>query len=201
MKFTVLSLLPVFALASPLTERQTPTCSVTGKRGLITGQRENDPKFNFAFKRGINTVEGCQAFCALPENSQCVSFVVKDNNLGVCKLYNSTLGVNTRATDATTVYYELPAGIVGGTPHMNPGWYAQETDDDFGTYPKCRAKCLSDNASQQKCKGFSFKPGGNCRLFDVSLAGRVGTKPTSGIYVHHQEDCTFGALPPSVAPA
>ena len=66
--------------------------------------------------------------------------------------------------------------------------YDYDNTKTRGSYAGCREFCLKD----QRCKGFGYKDGGNCRLFDVSLAGRVSPDPAYP-YIHYQNDCTFVA--------
>jgi hypothetical protein len=55
-----------------------------------------------------------------------------------------------------------------------------------GNYARFRELCLSE----AKCRGFGYKDEGNCRLFEVSLAGRVSPDATYP-YIHYQSDCIF----------
>lgn len=71
---------------------------------------------------------------------------------------------------------------------MGSGRYNPDNTKTRGDYAGCRERCLND----QKCKAFGYKDGGNCRLFDVSLAGRVSPDPEFP-YIHCQNDCTFVA--------
>lgn len=66
--------------------------------------------------------------------------------------------------------------------------YVADNTKTRGDYAECREFCLEDQA----CKGFGYKDRGNCRLFGVSLAGRVSPDPAYP-YIHYQNDCTFVA--------
>ena len=66
--------------------------------------------------------------------------------------------------------------------------YKSDNTKTRGNYAACRELCLSET----KCRGFGYKDGGNCRLFEVSLAGRVSPDPDYP-YIHYQNDCTFVA--------
>ncbi|CAK1361409.1 uncharacterized protein RHO25_005004 [Cercospora beticola] len=194
MKFTILSLLPALALATPVSQPNAEgSCLIEGVRGAVRGNLENSATVRFLNERGVNTVEACRALCHSAGNAQCKAFIVVDSGMGTCKLYNTTLSVRPDATFSST-YYQLPAGIVGGTPHNNPPWLVNEVDTSKtkGNYVGCREYCLED----PRCKGFAFKDGSNCRKYAVSIQDRVGTGPSSGVYNHHYVDCRFGDLPP-----
>lgn len=70
--------------------------------------------------------------------------------------------------------------------------YEVDNTKTRGTYVGCRELCLTQTP---RCKGFSFKPQGNCRLYEDSLAGRVVEGPRAGVYDHNQVDCAFIAPP------
>lgn len=121
MKFPILTMLLPLVLASLLCERKTDGCVIEGTRGTIP-----DSVNQRAFRRitGSGNVEACRAKCHLPENAACKAFGIREaTGAGACLLFDFDISSSVRENAVqNTVYYVLPTGIVGGTPHDNPAW-------------------------------------------------------------------------------
>ena len=120
MKFAALATLVSMAIASPILERQTETCSVQGIRGRVPVQVDQS-----ALRRlgGLGTVEQCKAACNDPMNSECKAFSVRTGNAGgACLLYREPISTVIPDANSNVAYYNLPEGVRGGTPHNNPAW-------------------------------------------------------------------------------
>lgn len=122
MKLSILTAILPLALASPLCLRDTDACIISGTRGTIPAQIDQR-----AFRRigGAGNVEACRALCHSPTNAACKAFGIREASSGggACLLFDYDITPSIRENTAVnTVYYVLPAGIVGGTPHNNPAW-------------------------------------------------------------------------------
>lgn len=176
MKFLYLTALAALAAASPCPRG---TCDLQGVVGDVPVQVTAQERI-----AGINNAQSCLAECNKPEKSWCKSFAVRTSGSGACLLYNSDVSSSFIARPSTFTYYFLPAGVVGAVPENVAQHYYADISKTKGNYAGCRALCLAD----PRCKGFGYKEGGNCQLYDVSLAGKVKPKD-NWPYIQYQADC------------
>lgn len=185
MKVTILTFLASLVAASPCQAVPALSCITPGIKGAVTGVENGGPKF-YTFELGKGNVADCRKLCYSPEQPQCRSFAIRENsNGGACYLYDTDISSSIKPRDGTSyTYFALPAGIKGWVPENVAQHYFADTTKTKGTYTACRGLCLS----QTKCLGFGYKEGGNCQLYDVSLAGKV--KPAADSpYIQWQMDC------------
>ncbi|KAM0421304.1 hypothetical protein ACHAPT_010833 [Fusarium lateritium] len=201
MKFLSLSILAGLAAASPIAApggcssapSAPSTCTIAGFHGVVP-QSELDKKLAVFTTPGSKDPEVCRARCYSAEYPSCKSFAVRYSSTsnGACFLWDYALTPREpRPTEVSNYYfYNLPAGIVGWVPENVAQHYKADISKTKGNYKDCRALCISEPA----CKGFGFKNGGNCQLYDVSLTGKVKAKADSP-YIHYELDCTADPLP------
>ncbi|KAH6670248.1 hypothetical protein F5X68DRAFT_194503 [Plectosphaerella plurivora] len=181
MKFLGFATLAAAVMVAPCAAQ---TCTLTGTRGDVPASVEAKPRIP-----GIKTAEACLAECNKPANSGCKAFAVRTTGEGACLLYNTDLSSSFKSRPSTYTFYFLPAGVVGAVPENVAQHYKADTTKTKGNYEGCRGLCLSEPA----CKGFGFKEGGNCQLYDVSLEGKVKAKP-GWPYIQYQADCVVRGL-------
>ncbi|KAF4469452.1 hypothetical protein FALBO_3644 [Fusarium albosuccineum] len=186
MKFLGFTLLAGLATSSPITSRCTSTtaCQLTGFNGVVTPDTTNS---RIDAILGIKDAEVCRAKCYSTEYPSCKAFAIRSSGSGACLLWDKEISPRALKPGETSTYwyYTLPAGIREWVPENVAQHYKADTSKTKGNYKDCRGLCLSE----PQCKGFGFKEGGNCQLYDVSLAGKVKAKEDSP-YVQYQVDCT-----------
>ncbi|UPK92655.1 hypothetical protein LCI18_003590 [Fusarium solani-melongenae] len=184
MKFLSLSALVGLAAASPIAapagcSTAPGGCTIPGSLGMLSSSHSNNR---------IDVFTGTGA--SDPE-----AFAVRkaSGSNGACSLWDYALPFRAPegAETSNTYYYNLPDGIVGWVPENVAQHYKADTSKTKGNYKDCRALCISEPT----CKGFGFKSGGNCQLYDVSLAGKVKARSDSP-YIHYQLDCTAAPIAP-----
>lgn len=180
MKLFELAVLASFAAASPCVASG---CTVTGTVAAVPAHIHST---SFAQWNGFSTAEACNAKCHSPENAKCKSFAIRPSRGGgSCLLYDFDISpwIIPRA-ESTFTYYVLPDGVRGDVPHNVANHYTADISKTKGTYAGCREFCLKD----ERCSGFGYRDNHNCRLYDVSLAGKVKAKDSS-LYIQYQADC------------
>ncbi|CAO2657068.1 Nn.00g058710.m01.CDS01 [Neocucurbitaria sp. VM-36] len=166
--------------------RQADCLGVTGVRADLTNPNQGGPA-PFKTISGKGNLAACREECFSVANAQCQTFSIRENQSsgGACYLYDSDVSSKLKPNTASTyVYYALPAGIQGWVPENVAQHYKADTSKTKGSYTACRALCLSET----QCKGFGYKAGGNCQLYDVSLRGKI-SPTTASPYIQHYADC------------
>ncbi|KAL6709451.1 hypothetical protein ACN47E_001386 [Coniothyrium glycines] len=190
MKFTLaISTLTGLSSAVSTPRQETTSClGASGVRAFIRNPNQGGPAVVATFA-GEGNVAACQARCFSPAYASCRSFAVRTNAAsgGACQLFATDVTPSLTPNPASTIdYYVLPAGIQGWVPENVGKHYLADTSKTKGTYDACRGFCLQQ--PNGKCRGFGFKAGGNCQLYDVSLVGKVKADATSP-YVQYLADC------------
>ncbi|KAM6530423.1 hypothetical protein FALCPG4_008551 [Fusarium falciforme] len=199
MKFLSLSALVGLAAASPIAapagcSTAPGGCTIPGSLGMLSSAHSGN-RIDVFTGTGASDPEVCRARCYSSAFPSCKAFAVRKSSgsNGACSLWDYTLPF--RAPEGTetsnTYYYNLPDGIVGWVPENVAQHYKADTSKTKGNYKDCRALCISEPT----CKGFGFKSGGNCQLYDVSLAGKIKARSDSP-YIHYQLDCTAAPITP-----
>lgn len=184
MKFLGITFLAGLVAAGPVSRCTANGCLIEGFNGVVTPDVTSNTLATLA---GIKDAEACRAKCFSPEYSSCKSFAIRYTGEGACRLWDYAVAPRALKPNekSTYFYYIPPAGIVGWVPENVAQHYTADTSKTKGNYADCRAFCLSDS----RCKGFGYKDGGNCQLYDVSLAGKVKATADSP-YIQYQADCT-----------
>lgn len=168
------------ACALPV-EGEQSVCGVTGIMGDVP---TNIRTSAFKALAGFATPEACHDKCFSVEYSACKSFGIRQSGGGSCLLFDFDITPNIIPRQSVYTYFPLPQGIRGAVPENVAKHYYADISKTKGTYAGCRGVCLAD----QRCKGFGYKDGGNCQLYDVSLDGKVKAKP-EWAYIQYQVDC------------
>jgi hypothetical protein len=63
--------------------------------------------------------------------------------------------------------------------------YKADNSAAAGSYTACRQLCLNEGG---RCRGFGYKQGAKCQLYETTLAGKVKADATSP-YIQWQMDC------------
>lgn len=186
MKFFNVALLAGLAASTPVCSgcTRSESCSISVFNGVVTPDVTSNTLLTEA---GIKDAEVCRAKCFSTAYPSCKAFGIRSSGQGACRLWDYE--VFPRATregeaPSTYFYYSLP-GIVGWVPENVAQHYRADITKTKGNYAGCRGLCLSET----RCKGFGFKQGGNCQLYDVSLTGKVKANADSP-YIHYSVDCT-----------
>ncbi|KAJ4993897.1 hypothetical protein SVAN01_00374 [Stagonosporopsis vannaccii] len=183
-------LLPVLSTLLSVTAaisipRDNECLGVEGVKAFLTNPAQGGPApFNTVVGKG--SLAACRSECFSAANAQCKTFSVRESRSGgACYLYDEDLSSKLKPNaESTYTYYVLPGGIRGDVPENVARHYTSDISKTKGNYEDCREFCLS----QTRCKGFGFRDGGNCQLYDVSLRGKVKAKPTS-LYIQYYADC------------
>ncbi|RBR21760.1 uncharacterized protein FIESC28_04750 [Fusarium coffeatum] len=171
------------ACANPIPEPSPPqtVCGLTGTMGDVPTQIRTSA---FITLSGFSTPEACRAKCFSAEYAKCKSFGIRQSGGGSCLLFDYDISSHIIPRQSVYTYFPLPAGIRGAVPENVAQHYRADITKTKGTYEGCRGVCLSDS----RCKGFGYKDGGNCQLYDVSLEGKVKPKP-DWPYIQYRVDC------------
>lgn len=181
----ILSTLLSFTTAISI-PRDTDCLGVEGTRGFLTNPAQGGPA-PFRTITGEGTLAACRSECFSAPNAQCKTFSIRENahSGGACYLYDEDLTARIKPNaESTYVYYPLPGGVRGDVPENVAKHYKSDISKTKGSYEACRAFCLSEAG----CKGFGFREGRNCQLYDVSLRGKVKAKENA-LWIQYYADC------------
>jgi hypothetical protein len=158
------------------------TCDTPGTVAVLPPANTAGYVAAYNIVSGKGTLEACRAECYSSANAQCRSFGIRST---FCYLFDIDLSSKIIPRDTSTyTYYPLAAGIVGWVPENVAQHYYADTSKTKGNYAGCRQLCINDS----QCKGFGYKNGGDCQLYNVSLQGKVHADPTSP-YIQWLGDC------------